>query len=102
VKPDGIWGGGASYPGKPSCSGADCCRRRYKTEPTRRTRSGEGAKGGRFTGSTDDSGPMKPGNSGEDKTLTTGEIQTQVLYVSSMEHGKPWTKGDYDSVDESI
>ena len=30
-----------------------------------------GAEGGRFTGGTDDSGPMKPGNSVEDKTLKT-------------------------------
>ena len=30
-----------------------------------------GAEGGRFTDSTEDSGPMKPGNSVEDKTLTT-------------------------------
>ncbi len=30
----------------------------------------EGAKGGRSTGSTEDSGPTKPGNSVEDKTLT--------------------------------
>jgi hypothetical protein len=29
-----------------------------------------GAEGGRFTGSTEDSGPVKPGNSVEDKTLT--------------------------------
>ena len=28
-----------------------------------------GAEGGRFTGSTDKSGPMKPGNSVEEKTL---------------------------------
>ena len=33
--------------------------------------AGLGAEGGRSTGSTDDSGPMKPGNSVEDKTLTT-------------------------------
>ena len=32
----------------------------------------EGAEGGRFTGSTEDSGPRKPGNRAEDKTLTTG------------------------------
>jgi hypothetical protein len=44
-----------------------------KLKPHRRTRSGEGAEGGRFTGSTEDSGPTKPGNSVEDKTLTTGE-----------------------------
>ena len=28
-----------------------------------------GTEGGRFTGSTDESGPMKPGNSVEEKTL---------------------------------
>ena len=31
--------------------------------------AGLGAKGDRFTGSTDDSGPKKPGNRVEDKTL---------------------------------
>jgi hypothetical protein len=35
--------------------------------------AGKGAKGGRFTDSTDDSGPVMPGNSVEDKTLTIGE-----------------------------
>ena len=35
--------------------------------------AGQGTEGGRFTGSTEDSGPMKPGNSVEDKTLTTGK-----------------------------
>jgi hypothetical protein len=33
--------------------------------------AGQGAEGGRSTVSTDDSGPVKPGNSVEDKTLTT-------------------------------
>ena len=42
-----------------------------KPIPIRRTRSGEGPEGGRFTDSTDDSGPVKPGNSVEVKTLTT-------------------------------
>jgi hypothetical protein len=42
-----------------------------KPKPTRRPPSGQGAEGGRSTGSTEDSGPMKPGNSGEGKTLTT-------------------------------
>ena len=32
-----------------------------------------GTKGGRFTGSTDESGPMKPGNSVEEKTLRIGK-----------------------------
>jgi hypothetical protein len=35
--------------------------------------AGLGAEGGRSTGSTDDSGPMKPGNSVEDKTPRTGK-----------------------------
>ena len=35
--------------------------------------AGQGTEGGRFTGSTDDSGPKKPGNRVEDKTLTTGK-----------------------------
>ena len=33
----------------------------------------QGTEGGRFTDRTDDSGPMKPGNRVEDKTLTTGK-----------------------------
>ena len=35
--------------------------------------AGQGTEGGRFTDSTDNSGPMKPGNRVEDKTLTTGK-----------------------------
>ena len=35
--------------------------------------AGQGTEGGRFTDSTDDSGPMKPGNRAEDKTLMTGK-----------------------------
>jgi len=43
----------------------------------------EGAEGGRFTGSTEDSGPMKPGNSVEEKTLMIrkGEINIPSLAV---------------------
>jgi hypothetical protein len=43
----------------------------------------EGAEGGRFTGSTEDSGPMKPGNSVEDKTLTIrkGRIDSPSLTI---------------------
>jgi hypothetical protein len=37
--------------------------------------AGQGTEGGRFTDSTDNSGPMKPGNSVEDKTLTTGKTE---------------------------
>ena len=35
--------------------------------------AGQGTEGGTFTDSTDDSGPMKPGNRVEGKTLTTGK-----------------------------
>ena len=37
--------------------------------------AGQGTEGGRFMDSTEDSGPMKPGNRVEDKTLTTGEAE---------------------------
>ena len=36
-----------------------------------------GTEGGRFAGSTDESGPMKPGNSVEEKTLRTGKGESQ-------------------------
>ena len=36
--------------------------------------AGQGTEGGRFTGSTDDLGPMKPGNRVEDKTLTIRKL----------------------------
>jgi hypothetical protein len=44
-------------------------------KPTRRgePEAGEGTEGERFTGSTVDSEPMKPGNRAEDKTLMTGK-----------------------------
>ena len=58
----------------PALAGICSCQGYHKTEPIRRSRSGEGAEGGRSTGSTDDSGPMKPGNRVEDKTLTTRKI----------------------------
>ena len=35
-----------------------------------------GTEGGRFTDSTEDSGPEKPGNRAEDKTLTIREMRT--------------------------
>lgn len=36
--------------------------------------AGQGTEGGRFTDSTEDSGPMKPGNRVEGKPLMTGKI----------------------------
>jgi len=48
-------------------------RSAIKLKANRRTRSAFRTEGGRFTGSTYEAGPMKPGNSVEDKTLTTKE-----------------------------
>jgi hypothetical protein len=53
-----------------------------KPIPIRRTRSGEGSEGGRFTDSTDDLGPEKPGNRVEGKTLTTRKLKDET-------HSKP-------------
>jgi hypothetical protein len=74
-----------------------------------------GTEGGRFTGSTEESGPMKPGNSVEEKTLrirkgetTGGSICATVsipgLAFSSLSSrkGKPWTRGGSDRIQESI
>jgi hypothetical protein len=70
VKLDGIWGGSASYPGKPSCAGIDVAKGTIKPNRIGEPEAGQGTEGGRFTDSTKDSGPMKPGNSVEGKTLT--------------------------------
>ncbi len=64
------------------------------------TPSGKGAEGGRSMDSTEDSGPMKPGNSVEEKTLTTGERRSEAASenrascMSPTGCGKPWTKGE--------
>jgi len=52
-------------------------------KPTRGRRNPDvlGAKGGRSTDSTDDSRPMKPGNSVEEKTLTIEKQDEEVLSV---------------------
>ena len=54
MKLDGIWGGSASYPGKPYCPVVEVAEDNRKPTSTRRTRSDEGAEGGRSTGSTDE------------------------------------------------
>lgn len=59
-----------------------------------------GVRGCRFTGSTDDSGPEKPVNSVKDKTLTIRKISPGVP-ISSFGHGKPWTRSDRDTTEES-
>lgn len=71
VKSDAIQGGGVSYPGKPSCTGVEGCYDAIKPNREGDPEAGQGAKGGRSAESTEDSGPMKPGNSVEDKTLKT-------------------------------
>jgi len=77
MKPDGIWEGGASYPGKPSCTVDDSCRRQQKTEIDEETPKRLGAEGGRSTDSTEDLGPMKLGNNVEEKTLTIRQEKTK-------------------------
>ncbi len=42
---------------------------------------------------------MKPGNRVEDKTLTTRTRSLDAL-VTSLGHGKSWTKGDGDNKEE--
>lgn len=73
MKLDGIWGD-ASYPGKPSCTGAVAATGTIKPNRRGDPEAGQGAEGGRFTDSTDDSGPKKPGNRMEDKTLRIGKV----------------------------
>jgi hypothetical protein len=51
----------------------DSCRSAIKLRSRGRPRSREGTEGGRFTGSTYNTGPMKPGNGVEDKTLSIGK-----------------------------
>ena len=44
-----------------------------KPNRTGEPEAGQGTEGGRSTDSTEESGPMKPGNRAEDKTLMTGK-----------------------------
>ena len=48
-----------------------------KPNRTGEPEAGQGTKGGRFTGTTEDSGPKKPGNRVEDKTLKTWKLWVQ-------------------------
>jgi len=57
---------------------------RQKTDSTRRPRSEEGQSGGRFTGSTEDSGPMKPGNSVEEKTLMIRKGESNIPGLATL------------------
>ena len=63
---------------------------------------GEGVADPRIV--SDDSGPKKPGNRVEDKTLTTetpGGADSGVP-TAPLGRGKPWTKGEDDSVGEPM
>ena len=44
MKPDGIWGGSASYPGKPYCTVVDVAENSREPEAWRRTRSVTGQR----------------------------------------------------------
>ena len=46
-------------------------------------------EGGRFTGSTDKLGPMKPGNSVEEKTLMIGKEKS----ITRLSRGRPLGRG---------
>jgi len=59
-------------PGSPPALEREAVASSIKPTRERRSRNEKGAEGGRSTGSTDDSGPEKPGNSVEEKTLQTG------------------------------
>ena len=85
VKLDGICGGSAANLGKTSCAGIDCCQRYHIIKPNRicEPEAGQGTVGGslrldepsRFTGITDNSGPMITGSSVYDKALTTRKTE---------------------------
>ena len=69
MKPDGIQRGSASYPGKGRPVLSSGLPPMTANRPDEEIPKRGGTEGGRFTGSTDESGPMKPGNSVEEKTL---------------------------------
>lgn len=61
-------------PGDPTALAPEDAKGAIKPKRDRRTRSAEGTEGVRSVNGTEDPGPMKPGNSVEEKTL---EIRTQ-------------------------
>ena len=113
MKPDGIRGGGASYPGKARPVQPPMLLPVVENRLDEGIPKRGGAEGGRFTGSTDDSGPAKPGNSVEEKTLTIGKGETRRGHLSAASSipnlafpesspgkGKPWTRGGSDRMKE--
>ena len=60
--------------GSPPVMVAPVARDTIKPNRIGEPEAGQGTEGGRFTGITDDSGPMKPGNRAEDKTLKIWKV----------------------------
>ena len=74
-----------SYPGKSSCPDSDRFREESSNGPAEgETLSGKGAEDDRSAYSTEDSGPTKPGNSVEEKTLTTLQLGGQSRIITGM------------------
>lgn len=89
-----------SYPGKSSCSGSKSFREESSNGPERgETLIGEGTEDGRSACSTEDSGPEKPGNRVEEKTLTTSHLEGNP--EASLGCGKTQTRGRGDDQGES-
>lgn len=75
-----------SYPGKPYCYGSGGCRWDHKADPGRENpQTGKEQRVADPRLVADDSGPMKPGNSVEDKTLTTGTKESGPLMNAHQE-----------------
>ena len=99
MKSDGIQGGWCVLPSEALL----CWGSKVVGDPIKPNREGEpeaglGTEGGRSTSSTEDSGPMTPGNRAEDKTLKTrksiaangdvaNKIGTYGLAVAARYHG---------------
>ena len=75
MKPDGIWGGSASYLRVALLLWHRKLPQVLENRPDQENPKREGTEGGRFTRSTGDSGPVKPGNSVEDKTPKTRKVE---------------------------
>jgi len=75
VKLDGIWGVVRLTQGSPPVLVSDVSKSIIEPNRSGDPEAGQGAEGGRSMDMTDDSEPMKPGNSVEDKTLMTRELR---------------------------
>jgi hypothetical protein len=90
-----------SYPGKSSCPGSKGFREESTNGPVEgETLSGKGTEDSRSACSTEDSGPEKPGNRVEEKTLTT-PTKEGGNPEASLDCGKTQTRGRRDDQGES-